>query len=100
MLVREPDRSLTIEQQGFVDTVVWIRRAIGRNIARFAGEGYRRYVCVEAAMADTAVSLIRKSLGADHKLEGVTRMPTKLFQDLFLNTATMCGAASGCVPAR
>jgi glucose-6-phosphate 1-epimerase len=58
VIVREPDRSLTIQQPGFVDTVVWNPGAqLGATLADLEPDGYRRYVCVEAAMADTSVTL-------------------------------------------
>ena len=58
VIVREPDRSLTVQQQGFVDTVVWNPGADkGAALADLDADGYRRFVCVEAAMADTAVNL-------------------------------------------
>jgi len=58
VIVREPDRSLTIDQQGFVDTVVWNPGAqLSATLADLEADGYRRYVCVEAAMADTSVNL-------------------------------------------
>ncbi len=58
VIVREPDRSLTIQQYGFVDTVVWNPGAqLGATLPDLEADGYRRYVCVEAAMADTSVTL-------------------------------------------
>jgi len=58
VIVREPDRSLTVQQQGFVDTVVWSPGAEkGAALTDLDAEGYRRFVCVEAAMADTSVNL-------------------------------------------
>ena len=58
VIVREPDRSLTVRQAGFVDTVVWNPGAqLGATLADLEPDGYRRYVCVEAAMADTSVTL-------------------------------------------
>ena len=58
VIVREPDRSLTIQQVGFVDTVVWNPGAqLGALLPDLEVDGYRRYVCVEAAMADTSVTL-------------------------------------------
>ena len=58
VIVREPDRSLTIQQVGFVDTVVWNPGAqLGATLPDLEVDGYRRYVCVEAAMADTSVTL-------------------------------------------
>ncbi len=58
VIVREPDRSLTVRQAGFVDTVVWNPGAIlGATLLDLEADGYRRYVCVEAALADTSVTL-------------------------------------------
>jgi glucose-6-phosphate 1-epimerase len=58
VIVREPDRTLRIDQQGFVDTVVWNPGALlGATLTDLEADGYRRYVCVEAAMADTSVKL-------------------------------------------
>ena len=58
VIVREPDRSLTVQQQGFVDTVVWNPGADkGAALADLEVDGYRRFVCVEAALADTAINL-------------------------------------------
>jgi glucose-6-phosphate 1-epimerase len=58
VIVREPDRLLTIDQQGFADTVVWNPGAqLGATLPDLEVDGYRRYVCVEAAMADTSVTL-------------------------------------------
>jgi glucose-6-phosphate 1-epimerase len=58
VIVREPDRALTIRQAGFVDTVVWNPGAqLGATLPDLEVDGYRRYVCVEAAMADTSVTL-------------------------------------------
>jgi glucose-6-phosphate 1-epimerase len=58
VIVREPDRSLIIQQPGFVDTVVWNPGAqLGATLPDLEVDGYRRYVCVEAAMADTSVTL-------------------------------------------
>jgi glucose-6-phosphate 1-epimerase len=58
VIVREPDRALTIRQTGFVDTVVWNPGAqLGATLSDLEPDGYRRYVCVEAALADTSVTL-------------------------------------------
>ena len=58
VIVREPDRTLTVRQAGFVDTVVWNPGAqMGATLPDLEENGYRRYVCVEAAMADTSVTL-------------------------------------------
>jgi glucose-6-phosphate 1-epimerase len=58
VIVREPDRALTIRQAGFVDTVVWNPGAqLGATLPDLETDGYRRYVCVEAALADTSVTL-------------------------------------------
>ena len=58
VIVHDPDRSLTIQQVGFVDTVVWNPGAqLGATLTDLEPDGYRRYVCVEAAMADTSVTL-------------------------------------------
>jgi glucose-6-phosphate 1-epimerase len=58
VIVREPDRSLTVQQRSFVDTVVWNPGAEkGAALSDLEADGYRRFVCVEAAMADTSVNL-------------------------------------------
>jgi glucose-6-phosphate 1-epimerase len=58
VIVREPERSLIVQQRGFVDTVVWNPGAqLGATLVDLEAAGYRRYVCVEAAMADTSVIL-------------------------------------------
>jgi glucose-6-phosphate 1-epimerase len=58
VIVREPDRSLTVQQRGFVEMVVWNPGAEkGAALSDLESDGYRRFVCVEAAMADTPVYL-------------------------------------------
>jgi glucose-6-phosphate 1-epimerase len=58
VIVRESDRSLAVQRQGFVDTVVWNPGAEkGAALTDLEADGYRRFVCVEAAMADTSVNL-------------------------------------------
>lgn len=58
VIVRESDRSLTVQQQGFVDTVVWNPGAEkGAALVDLETDGYQRFVCVEAAMADTLINL-------------------------------------------
>jgi glucose-6-phosphate 1-epimerase len=48
--LREPNRRLRIESQGFADVVVWNPGAIkGAALADLDPDGYRRFLCVEAA---------------------------------------------------
>jgi glucose-6-phosphate 1-epimerase len=48
--LREPGRRLRIESQGFADAVVWNPGAVkGAALADLDPDGYRRFVCVEAA---------------------------------------------------
>lgn len=49
--LREPARRLRIESQGFADVVVWNPGAAkGAALADLEPDGYRRFLCVEAAM--------------------------------------------------
>lgn len=48
--LREPGRRLRVESQGFADAVVWNPGAIkGAALADLDPDGYRRFVCIEAA---------------------------------------------------
>jgi glucose-6-phosphate 1-epimerase len=54
----EGDRRLLVEQQGFTDTVVWNPGADkGAALADMEEQGYRRMLCVEAAVAARPVQL-------------------------------------------
>ncbi len=58
LLLIEPQRSLRVEQSGFVDTVVWNPGAErGAALTDLEPEGYRRMVCVEAATIGRPVTL-------------------------------------------
>ena len=52
-------RTITLEQRGFADTVVWNPgREMTAQMPDMAPEGYRRMLCVEAAAIDPAVTLV------------------------------------------
>jgi glucose-6-phosphate 1-epimerase len=53
VVVREPERELAVEMQGFEDTVVWNPWAEdGGKLADLEADGYLRFVCVEAALVE------------------------------------------------
>ena len=58
LLLREPRASLRIEQQGFCDTVVWNPGATkGAALADLDPDGYRKMLCIEAAVVGCPVTL-------------------------------------------
>jgi glucose-6-phosphate 1-epimerase len=57
--VREPDRSLTVRATGVFDTVIWNPGpARGAGLPDLDHGGYARMLCVEAAVAARAVTLL------------------------------------------
>jgi glucose-6-phosphate 1-epimerase len=58
LTLREANRSLTIAQRGFSDTVVWNPgEGKGGDLTDLEPGGWRKFVCVEAALIDPPVTL-------------------------------------------
>jgi glucose-6-phosphate 1-epimerase len=59
VIVQEKLRQITVEAQGFTDVVVWNPWAeLGARLADMEPDGYRRMLCVEAAVIGRPVSLL------------------------------------------
>ncbi len=58
LIVREPERELRIEAEGFPDAVIWTPWESSRGIKNLQPGGYRHFICVEAAVINTPVTLI------------------------------------------
>ncbi len=58
VIVREPERQREVRATGFPDVVVWNPGAgKGATLADLEPDGYRHYVCVEAAVVGTPIQL-------------------------------------------
>ena len=58
VIIREPDRSISVMSRGFPDVVVWNPGPVGgAQMSDLEPDGYRRMVCVEAAVVGKPIVL-------------------------------------------
>jgi glucose-6-phosphate 1-epimerase len=57
-VITEPGRKLQVSRSGFPDAVVWnIGAELNPTMADLEPEGYRRYICIEAAIVEKPIRL-------------------------------------------
>jgi glucose-6-phosphate 1-epimerase len=58
LVVEEPDRSTTIDMEGFTDVVIWNPGpTTAHAFSDMESDGYLRMLCIEAAAIETPVTL-------------------------------------------